>query len=81
MKTIIKGSVFIIFCCSQSSDNVTTLGIAILENMDIPTQRRWFWIGVVSLLGFAVLFNILFTFVLMYFDRKFPLRNCFFKNF
>ncbi|CAI9281132.1 unnamed protein product [Lactuca saligna] len=52
----------------MSSDNVTTLGIAILENMDIPKQRSWFWIGVASLLGFAVLFNILFTFVLMYFD-------------
>ncbi|KAL4583820.1 hypothetical protein LXL04_008404 [Taraxacum kok-saghyz] len=52
----------------MSSDNVTSLGIAILQNMDIPTQTSWFWIGTASLLGFAVLFNVLFTFVLMYLD-------------
>ncbi|XP_071711021.1 ABC transporter G family member 29-like isoform X2 [Rutidosis leptorrhynchoides] len=49
-----------------SSDNVTKLGIAILENMDIPTEESWFWIGAASILGFAILFNILFTFSLMY---------------
>ncbi|XP_076910333.1 ABC transporter G family member 35-like isoform X1 [Bidens hawaiensis] len=49
-----------------SSNNVTRLGIAILENMDVPTQKRWYWIGVASLLGFVFLFNILFTFALMY---------------
>ncbi|KAK1434146.1 hypothetical protein QVD17_11064 [Tagetes erecta] len=52
----------------MSSNNLTSLGIAILENMDIPIQKSWYWIGVASLLGFAFLFNILFTFALMYFD-------------
>ncbi|KAI3671593.1 hypothetical protein L1987_87332 [Smallanthus sonchifolius] len=52
----------------MSTDNVTRLGIAILENMDIPTKESWFWIGIASLAGFAVLFNILFTFALMYLD-------------
>ncbi|KAJ0709581.1 putative ABC-type ferric hydroxamate transporter [Helianthus annuus] len=52
----------------MSTDNTTRLGIAILENMDIPTQESWFWIGFASLVGFAVLFNILFTFALMYLD-------------
>ncbi|KAJ0542278.1 putative ABC-type xenobiotic transporter [Helianthus annuus] len=52
-----------------SSDNVTSLGITILENMDVPTQETWYWIGVASLLGFALLFNVLFTFALMYLDQ------------
>ncbi|KAI3761586.1 hypothetical protein L1987_52006 [Smallanthus sonchifolius] len=52
----------------MSTDNVTRLGIAILENMDIPTKESWFWIGIASLAGFAVLYNILFTFALMYLD-------------
>ncbi|GKB00806.1 ABC transporter G family member 35-like protein [Tanacetum coccineum] len=56
----------------RSLDNATTLGEAILENQDIPIQESWFWIGLFSILGFGILFNILFTFSLMYFDRKFP---------
>ncbi|KAI3727264.1 hypothetical protein L1987_67076 [Smallanthus sonchifolius] len=52
----------------MSTDNTTTLGKAILENMDIPTQESWFWIGFASLAGFGVLFNILFTLALMYLD-------------
>ncbi|KAJ0709579.1 putative ABC-type sulfate transporter [Helianthus annuus] len=50
----------------KSSNNVTSLGIAILENMDIPTQKSWYWIGAASLIGFIFLFNILFTFALTY---------------
>ncbi|XP_076898366.1 ABC transporter G family member 35-like [Bidens hawaiensis] len=52
----------------MSTDNVTRLGIAILENMDIPTQEKWYWIGMASLAGFLVLFNIFFTLSLMYLD-------------
>ncbi|KAI7727850.1 hypothetical protein M8C21_031338 [Ambrosia artemisiifolia] len=52
----------------MSSNNVTKLGIAILENMDVPTQKSWYWIGAAALLGFAFLFNILFTLALMYLD-------------
>ncbi|GJW61099.1 ABC transporter G family member 35-like protein [Tanacetum coccineum] len=52
----------------RSLDNATTLGEAILENQDIPTQESWFWIGLFSILGFGILFNVLFTFALMYFD-------------
>ncbi|GKD30533.1 ABC transporter G family member 35-like protein [Tanacetum coccineum] len=53
---------------AASLDNATTLGEAILENQDIPTQESWFWIGLFSILGFGILFNVLFTFALMYFD-------------
>ncbi|MFS8000103.1 putative ABC-type xenobiotic transporter [Helianthus anomalus] len=52
----------------MSMDNVTRVGIAILENMDIPTQESWFWISIASLAGFVVLFNVLFTLALMYLD-------------
>ncbi|KAD2806219.1 hypothetical protein E3N88_39596 [Mikania micrantha] len=52
----------------MSTNNVTRLGVSILDNMDIPTKESWFWISVGSLIGFAALFNILFTFSLMYLD-------------
>ncbi|XP_071738064.1 ABC transporter G family member 35-like isoform X1 [Rutidosis leptorrhynchoides] len=54
----------------MSSKNATRLGIEILKELDIPTQENWFWIGVASLIGFTILFNILFTLALMYTDRK-----------
>lgn len=48
------------------SDNVTRLGEAVLRQFDVPTDQNWFWIGAAALLGFTVLFNVLFTFALMY---------------
>ncbi|KAK9066226.1 hypothetical protein SSX86_013547 [Deinandra increscens subsp. villosa] len=52
----------------KSSNNVTSLGIAMLKSMDVPTNKGWYWIGAGSLLGFIILYNILFTFALMYLD-------------
>nr|XP_043614363.1 ABC transporter G family member 35-like [Erigeron canadensis] len=52
----------------MSSNNVTRLGETILDSMDIPTEERWFWIGTAALVGFIALFNILFTFALMFLD-------------
>ncbi|XP_002515969.2 ABC transporter G family member 29 [Ricinus communis] len=49
-----------------ASDNVTKLGIAVLNNFDIPADEDWYWIGAVALLGFTIVFNVLFTFALMY---------------
>ncbi|KAG6669262.1 hypothetical protein I3843_01G223600 [Carya illinoinensis] len=49
-----------------ASDNATRLGVAVLENFEVFPERNWFWIGTGALLGFAILFNILFTFALMY---------------
>ncbi|KAL6996411.1 transcription factor [Sarracenia purpurea var. burkii] len=48
------------------SDNVTSLGVVVLRNFDVFPERNWFWIGVAALLGFTVLFNVLFTLALMY---------------
>ncbi|XP_050234078.1 ABC transporter G family member 29-like [Mercurialis annua] len=49
-----------------ASDNSTKLGIAVLQDLGIFRDENWYWIGVGALLGFSVLFNVLFTFALMY---------------
>ncbi|CAA0822386.1 ABC transporter G family member 36 [Striga hermonthica] len=49
-----------------ASDNRTRLGVAILNNFNIFPQSNWYWIGVGALVGFTLLFNVLFTFALMY---------------
>lgn len=53
----------------QVTDGVR-LGTKVMENNDVFTEKRWFWIGAAALLGFTVLFNILFTFALMYLNRE-----------
>ncbi|KAJ7951716.1 Pleiotropic drug resistance ABC transporter [Quillaja saponaria] len=50
----------------MSSDNTTRLGKAVLEAIDVYPESRWYWIGTGAALGFAVLFNILFTLALMF---------------
>ncbi|CAH1419396.1 unnamed protein product [Lactuca virosa] len=52
----------------RSSDNTTSMGYAVLKNLDIPTKESHYWIGAAALLGFTFLFNILFTFALMYLE-------------
>nr|CAB3478166.1 unnamed protein product [Digitaria exilis] len=42
------------------------LGVAILENSGIFTNNEWYWIATGALLGFSILFNVLFTLSLMY---------------
>ncbi|KAL2539206.1 ABC transporter G family member 29 [Abeliophyllum distichum] len=49
-----------------ASDNVTRLGVAVLNNFDIFPERNWYWIGIAVLFGFTILFNVLFTLVLTY---------------
>ncbi|EEF46390.1 ABC transporter G family member 36 [Ricinus communis] len=49
-----------------ASDNTTKLGIAVLEDLGVFQNENWYWIGAGALLGFAILFNVLFTFALMY---------------
>ncbi|KAM0861523.1 hypothetical protein ACQ4PT_045839 [Festuca glaucescens] len=41
------------------------LGVAVLENSGVFTNNEWYWIGTGALLGFTVLFNVLFTISLM----------------
>ncbi|KAL5976773.1 hypothetical protein ACLOJK_021106 [Asimina triloba] len=49
-----------------AADGVTKLGIAVLKNYDAFTKKYWFWIGTAALLGYSILFNVLFTLALMY---------------
>ncbi|KAI3740632.1 hypothetical protein L2E82_31102 [Cichorium intybus] len=49
-----------------ASDNVTELGVAVLKTFDVTPNNNKYWIGAVVLLGFAVVFNFLFTFALTY---------------
>ncbi|KAG4399271.1 hypothetical protein GLYMA_08G201300v4 [Glycine max] len=49
-----------------SSDKNTTLGLSVLRNFDVYAKKDWYWIGAAALLGFTVLYNVLFTLALMY---------------
>lgn len=62
------------FIVLQASNNATALGVAVLEIFDVVPDKNWFWIGSAAVLGFAVLFNILYTLTLTYLNRK---NECF----
>ncbi|XP_057834777.2 ABC transporter G family member 35 isoform X2 [Cryptomeria japonica] len=49
-----------------STENTTNLGVAALESRNIYSRGYWYWLGAAALLGFSVLFNVLFTFALEY---------------
>ncbi|KAK7261777.1 hypothetical protein RIF29_28096 [Crotalaria pallida] len=42
------------------------VGRSTLKNFGAHLDKDWYWIGVAALLGFSVLFNVLFTLALMY---------------
>ncbi|GER36148.1 pleiotropic drug resistance protein [Striga asiatica] len=50
----------------MAMDNTTSLGIAILNNLNIPTHESWYWIGLGALFGFAGLYVVLFTIAITY---------------
>ncbi|XXG48128.1 hypothetical protein AAC387_Pa02g2653 [Persea americana] len=50
----------------MSSDGVKRLGEAVLESVNVFPENYWFWIGSAALLGFIILFNVLFTLALIY---------------
>ncbi|GJY22822.1 ABC transporter G family member 35-like protein, partial [Tanacetum coccineum] len=52
----------------RSMDNSTSLGFSVLKSMDVPTSESSYWIGAAALLGFALLFNVLFTVALAYLE-------------
>ncbi|TKY64446.1 ABC transporter G family member 40 [Spatholobus suberectus] len=51
---------------NTSSNGTTTLGLSVLSNFDVYAKRGWYWIGAAALLGFTILYNVLFTLALMY---------------
>ncbi|KAI7757931.1 hypothetical protein M8C21_007667 [Ambrosia artemisiifolia] len=50
----------------------TTLGYAVLQFHNLPTEDYWYWLGVGTLLLYALLFNIMVTLTLAYLN---PLKN------
>ncbi|KAH6803219.1 pleiotropic drug resistance 4 [Perilla frutescens var. frutescens] len=49
----------------RSGDNSTlSLGLALLKSRSLFTESYWYWIGIGALIGYTILFNILFTFFL-----------------
>ncbi|PKI71011.1 hypothetical protein CRG98_008592, partial [Punica granatum] len=47
-------------------DGETKVGEKVLQDFDVPRDENWYWIGAAALFGFIILFNVLFTFALMY---------------
>uniref|UniRef100_A0A2P2LLI8 Uncharacterized protein MANES_16G064000 n=2 Tax=Rhizophora mucronata TaxID=61149 RepID=A0A2P2LLI8_RHIMU len=43
-----------------------SLGEAVLKERSLFTESYWYWIGVGALLGYTILFNVMFTFFLAY---------------
>ncbi|KAG2590008.1 hypothetical protein PVAP13_5NG316444 [Panicum virgatum] len=44
--------------------NGTTLGVTVLKNRGIFTEAKWYWIGFGALIGYTLLFNLLYTLAL-----------------
>uniref|UniRef100_A0A1J3CWN6 ABC transporter G family member 32 n=1 Tax=Noccaea caerulescens TaxID=107243 RepID=A0A1J3CWN6_NOCCA len=52
----------------KSAGNHTSdpLGVALLKERSLFSENYWYWIGVGALLGYTILFNLLFTLFLAY---------------
>ncbi|KAF1858637.1 hypothetical protein Lal_00044670 [Lupinus albus] len=53
-------------------NSTETLGILVLKSRGFFAQAYWYWIGVGALIGYAFLFNFLFTLALQYLN---PIRK------
>lgn len=51
--------------------NASTVGEALLKSRSFYTEEYWFWICLGVLLGFSVLFNILFIAALTFLNRRY----------
>ncbi|KAL2454822.1 ABC transporter G family member 29 [Abeliophyllum distichum] len=56
-------------------DNVSKMGVAIVKNIDVFLERRWYLIGTLALLGYVIVFNFLFTTSLMYLNPRGKARS------
>ncbi|KAI3524542.1 hypothetical protein L1887_03200 [Cichorium endivia] len=50
----------------RENQSMMTLGERLLKTRSIFPQTYWYWIGLGALLGYTILFNVLFTFFLSY---------------
>jgi hypothetical protein len=52
----------------QGSNGI--LGVNVLKSRGFFTEAKWYWIGTGALLGYVIVFNILFTIALSYLKRN-----------
>jgi hypothetical protein len=52
----------------QGSNEI--LGVDVLKSRGFFTEAKWYWIGSGALLGYVIVFNILFTVALSYLQRN-----------
>ncbi|XP_024168667.1 pleiotropic drug resistance protein 1 isoform X2 [Rosa chinensis] len=50
------------------ANSTEALGVMVLKYQGIPPEARFYWIGLVALIGFILLLNFLFTLALQYLD-------------
>lgn len=63
-------SIFVQVNRTESND---TLGVQILTARGIFVDPNWYWIGVGALLGYIMLFNVLFVLFLDWLGREYLL--------
>ncbi|XP_074557496.1 ABC transporter G family member 42-like [Curcuma longa] len=51
---------------NRQVSNGRPLGRTILQNVNVFAEERWYWIGAAGLLGYSIIFNVLFTVCLMF---------------
>ena len=54
---------------STSTSN-DTLGKTIIEARGLFAEVKFYWIGIGALIGFCIIYNILFTLALAYLNRE-----------
>ena len=47
-----------------------TLGVTVLKARGIFTEAKWYWIGLAAMVGYTLLFNLLYTVALSALNRK-----------
>ncbi|CAO2183374.1 unnamed protein product [Urochloa humidicola] len=50
----------------NSTASNETLGVQVLKSRGVFTEAKWYWIGFGAMVGFTILFNVLFTLALTY---------------
>lgn len=56
-----------------TGNSTVPVGIQILQSRGVFPEARWYWIGIGAMIGFVLVFNLLFSITLSLLDRK-PFR-------
>ncbi|PKA64540.1 Pleiotropic drug resistance protein TUR2 [Apostasia shenzhenica] len=47
-----------------------TIGVQVLESRGLFPESKWFWIGAAALVGYVLLFNVVYTAALTFLDKR-----------